>query len=497
MKRVVNRRRFLELMSAAGIGTYLGGCDNDGPIVVTPQGSGGGGSGGSGGSGNGVKKVLVIGGGLGGLSAAYELMKKGHDVTVIEGQNKVGGRVSTHREGFEDGQYAEEGAVRIPDVHEHTVGYCNELELTLSEFTSGDPLYHIDGTSFKHVDGMPWPVAGLVGDEKDKGLGKYDDYVKPFFEEFGNWRNGDYPKMDALTKYDGMTWAQFLKSKGASDPWLKLYGADNGSEISKISAVLWMATEIADYDWDKTFHVQGGNDLIATKLAEKLGDKIRLGLKVTKIEYTENDVTVYFDNKGTIESLTAEYLVCALPFTTLRKIEISPPLPEDKTKVINELYMMTSSRGFFQTKTRFWKAQDLGGVKLVKTDTPAERIWDLSNVQPGTNGMLTAYMQYNNAAAFDATADDARRAYLENIINGFFPGFEDEVVAYHQKSWALDPWVEAAWTDLLPNEWGNLAIIARPEGRIHFAGEHTSVWAGWMQGAIESGKRTAEEISPT
>lgn len=496
MRRVVNRRRFLELLSAAGIGTYMGACDSDGPIPP-PTGSGGsGGSGGTGGTGNGVKKVLVLGGGLAGLSAAYELMLKGHDVTVLEGQEKVGGRVSTYHEGFEGGQYVEEGAVRVPDVHEHTVGYCDDLGLTLVEFSSGDPLYYIDGQSFKHMEGTPWPVTGLVGDEVDKGLAKYDDYVLPFFEEFGNWREGQFPKPDAVTKYGGMSWTEFLASKGASDAWLKLYAADNGSEVSKIAALIWMATEVADYDWNKTFHIQGGNDLLPKKLAEKLGDKVLLGRKVMKIEHTDAGVTVHFDNKGTMESLSAEYLVCALPFPTLRKIEISPALPEDKTQTINELYMMPSSRGFFQTKTRFWQDQGLGGIKLVKTDSPAERIWDLSNVQQGTNGMLMAYLQYMNATAFDMQPANMRRSYLENVIDGFFPGFADEVVAYHEKSWALDPWVEGAWTDLLPDQWSWFDIIRRPEGRIHFAGEHTSIWAGWMQGAIESGKRAAEEISP-
>jgi monoamine oxidase len=493
MRGVVNRRRFLELLSAAGLGAYLGGCTNDGPLGVGTTGSGGaGGSGG--GTGGGPKKILVLGGGLGGLSAAYELMKAGHDVTVLEGQAKVGGRVSTYREGFAGGQFVEEGAVRVPDVHEHTVGYCNELGLNLIPFEPGDPLYYVKGVRFKHEDGKPWPLPGLMGDEKDLGLDKYDDYVKAFFEEFGNWRKGEFPKMTALDKYNAMTWTEFLKSKGASDDWLALYTSDNGTEITKIGALIWMATEVADYEWDVTYHVEGGNDLIAKRLQEKLGERVLLERKVTKIEHSDTGVTVTFDNAGKSETLTADRLVCALPFTTLRKVEISPAFTAEKTGAINDLYMMTSSRGYFQTKTRFWKNEGIGGVKIAKTDTPAERLWDLSNVQAGTNGMIMAYMQYNNAIAYDKKASAMRQSYLEGIIDGFFPGFAAEVVAFHQKSWALDPWVEGAWTDLLPNQWNLFDAIRKPESTVHFAGEHTSIWAGWMQGAIESGKRCAEEI---
>jgi len=469
----------MELLSAAGIGTWLGACGNE--SETTPEGA---------------KKVLVLGGGLAGLTAAYELMKTGHDVTVLEGQSKVGGRVSTYHEGFQGGQHVEEGAVRIPDVHEHTVDYCNDLGLELVEFESGDPLYYLNGQSFQHVEGMDWPLAGLVGDEKQLGLDKYDDYIYKFFEEFGNYREGGFPKPDAVTKYNKLTWADFIKGNGASDAWLKLYTADNGTEISKIGALIWMATEVADYNWDKTFRIEGGNDLLPKALAAKLGDKVLMDRKVTKIEHTDKGVTVHFDNNGVSESLSADHLVCALPFTTLRKIEISPALPADKTSIIKDLFMMTSSRGFFQTETRFWKDQGIGGIKLVKTDTPAERIWDLSNGQKGDNGMLMAYMQHENAVSFDNQGESKRRAYLEGVFDGFFPGFKDKVIGYHQKSWALDPWVEAAWTDLLPNQWDQFAIIGRAEGRIHFAGEHTSIWAGWMQGAIESGKRAAAEIGP-
>jgi monoamine oxidase len=110
-------------------------------------------------------QVLVLGAGLAGLSAAYELQKKGYEVTLLEGRERVGGRVWTVREGFADGQVAEIGAVRIPDVHEHTLGYVEELGLELTEFPDGEALYFIGGMRFMHTEGEAVAAAGAQPDE--------------------------------------------------------------------------------------------------------------------------------------------------------------------------------------------------------------------------------------------------------------------------------------------------------------------------------------------
>ncbi|MDC3960263.1 flavin monoamine oxidase family protein [Polyangium jinanense] len=479
-----DRRRFLELLSVAGVAVYLPGCGpDDGNPPTNPPAS--------------TKKVLVLGGGLAGLSAAYELMKKGWDVTVLEAQTRVGGRVHTQHEGFENGQYAELGATRIPDVHDHTIGYVEELGLKLEEFPDGTPLYYLGGNRFVHTEGTPWPIPGLSPEEATEGLGMWSTYIAANFAEFGNPRDGSFPLPGIVEKYDGMVWTDYLKSKGATDAWLPLYASDNGTEIYKIGVLAWMALETADQDWSLTYHVQGGNDLIAQKLAEKLDGKVFFERVVKSITQDETKVTVTVDAKGTSETYEADYLVCTIPLKPLRDVAFSPALPDDKQKAMDEVHMMTSSRAMFQTKTRFWKNDplgELGGLKLAKTDTKAERVWDLTATQTGDTGILLAYLQDKNADDFAAIAAPEREAYIQAELAKFFPDIEAEKLSFHMKVWAEDPWAQGAWTEILPNQWWMLAVLPRPEGRIHFAGEHTSIWAGWMQGAIESAKRAVDEI---
>lgn len=472
----LSRRSLARLFTWTGAGLYFAGCGE--PAAG--------------------RRVLVLGAGLGGLSAAYELQKLGYEVSILEVRDRIGGRVWTLREGFQDGQYAEIGAVRVPDVHDRTIAYCDALGLELDEIPAGDPLYYLDGKSFMHMEGQPWPVDGLSATEAEMGLGLWGTYVAGSFDEFGNPRDGTFPTDSSVSAYDGVVYTDFLRGRSASEAWLKLYASDNGSEIQTIGTLAWMGAESADRDWDKTFHIRGGNDQLPARLAEEIGtDNISLGSQVTKIEHSDARVVVTYTQGG--EELTAEadYLVCALPFTTLRNVAISPAFSDDKTRAIKELFMMNAGRGYIQTKTRFWEAMGVGGLKIAKTDTKVERLWNLSDVMPAgsTKGMIVSYTQDKNADAYCTLAPADREAYTLDEIEKFFPTIKDEKLVFYHFCWSEDPWVGGAWTDILPGQWWIFEATRKPEGRVFFAGEHTSIWAGWMQGAIESGQRVADEIA--
>jgi monoamine oxidase len=372
------------------------------------------------------------------------------------------------------------------------------LGLELTEFPDGEPLYYLDGQRFMHGEGEAWPIMGLKADEVDQSLGDlWDRYVVGAFAEIGNPRDGTFPAPGAIEKFDDVVYSDFLKSRGASDAFIKIYGSDNGSEISTIGTLAWMVLETGDYEWNKTYHIKGGNDQLPTRLAEKVGlDNILLAHKVTKISHDGDGVTVTFEHDGKEDTLSAGFLVCALPFTTLRKVAIEPAFSADKTRAIAELFMMNAGRGYIQTKTRFWEKEGIGGLKIAKTDTPVERLWNLSEVLPDTStkGMIVSYTQNKNANAYCGVAPEQRETYTLDHVEKFFPEIKDEKVAFFHYCWADDPWVEGAWTDTLPGQWWITDAARKPEGRVVFAGEHTSFWAGWMQGAIESGQRAADEI---
>ena len=478
---------------------YLSGCKpTDGALSEDDE-SEGGSEGGSTGepTGGPSKRVLVLGAGLAGLTAAYELQLHGYEVTILEVRDRVGGRVWTKRDGFEDGQFAEIGAVRIPDVHDRTLDYCKMLGLELTEFKDGEALYYIDGETFMHEEGQPWPIEGLTAEEAESGLDMWGTYVMGAFEEFGDPREGQFPRPQAVEDYDRVVYSDFLRKRGASEAWIKLYQSDNGGEIRTIGTLWWMGAEVADKAWGKTFHINGGNDKLPMGLAEKVGmDNILLNARVTKIEHGEAGVTVTYSAAGAEQTIDADWLVCSLPFSTLRDVEISPAFSHEKTQAIQELFMMNAGRGYIQTKTRFWEEMGVGGLKIAKTDTKIERIWNLSDVlgDDSPKGMIVSYTQDAAANAYCGLPQEERESYTLDEVAKFWPQIKDEKVAFFHYCWKEDPWAKGSWHDIRPGGWWIFDAARKPEGRVFFAGEHTSIWAGWMQGGIESGQRVVDEI---
>ncbi|MEZ4448798.1 MAG: FAD-dependent oxidoreductase [Nannocystaceae bacterium] len=473
----LSRRAMMRLFSWSSLATLLG-C--------------------TGGSGSGEgKRVLVLGAGVAGLSAAYELKKAGFEVTVLEGRERVGGRVYTLRDGFDEGGLAEIGAIRVGSTHVGVLEYADELGLELDQFGDGEPLYYLEGSRFKYEEGVPWPIADMRDDEKTRSLDDLTgEYVYGNIEEFGDPVDGVFPA-GVEEKYDALTYAEYLQGRGASDGYLKVYAADQGVEIYTIGALAWMMAEAIDYDWVETYHIKGGNDGLPRRLAEEVGeDNVLLAHKVVKIDTSAGtEVTVTAEHDGAEVELTADYVVCALPFTLLRDVAVEPAFPDDKKKAIDEAYLINAGRGCFQVSERFWEAEGIGGRQIAKTDTPIERFWDLSTFQPTTTrGMIINYTQGAMADAYGDVAEGDRQEYLLGYTDQFFPELRDRTVAFKSHVWRDDPWARGAWTDFQPNQWWSFAVRGRPEGRIHFAGEHTSAWAGWMEGGVESGKRAAAEI---
>jgi monoamine oxidase len=152
-----------------------------------------------------------------------------------------------------------------------------------------------------------------------------------------------------------------------------------------------------------------------------------------------------------------------------------------------------------QTKTRFWRNDPLGalgGLDLVGTDTPTERIWNTSQLQPDpVMGMLQTYMFDQNALAFARIAPEERAPAAIKGATKFLPDLADQVVASYSKVWSEDPWQKGAFAFLKPKEFGWMWPAARrAEGRVHFAGEHTSAWGAYQNGALESAERCVDEV---
>jgi monoamine oxidase len=483
-----------------------------------------------------AKRVAVLGAGLAGLAAAYELHRADPTlrIVVLDGRRRVGGRVLTARTDekgrpFDDGQHVELGAHRIPSNHDRTLGYIAELGLSdqvvpfRSELPDGRPSrrkYVLRGTASYSDEAWPAGLQLTAGERADIG-GAYWDYEYRFVDgdrpPVGSNQLGDisvppfaatpwpYGESDpaSVDAWDKVTLDQFLTANGASGDFLRIYKADNGSEPRSISALSWLVQDVLHREWFDTLYLDGGLDQIPLGLAERLsgaGVPVLGGHEVIAIEQDRGGATIrYRDTARAVRTMAVDRVVCALPFSAMRgrRVDVRRSgLSAAKRYWIANLAMVPSARIALQTHERFWQDEGLEGLHLAGTDTDVERVWHSTHTQEGTAGILQTYLQDANAAA--APTRGTTTWMRDRVASQVFPQLSTGVGwngKGRAKLWHRDEWTHGAWASPRPGDLvRGFATWGRAEGRIHFAGEHTSLFSGWMQGALESGQRASAEV---
>jgi monoamine oxidase len=198
-------------------------------------------------------------------------------------------------------------------------------------------------------------------------------------------------------------------------------------------------------------------------------------------------VKVY--KNGKLEPIHGDLVICAIPATMLKTIEITPALSEAKTSVIQRATYDSASRVFLQTKERFWHKKNLNGFGFGEAE---DEIWDSTFGEKGTHGIIQSYTRaFYSMSLTQAIPADRIDLTIKNIEK-MYPGLRANFERGHSKCWSEDPWVKGAWGHFSGQQQ---SIGSRTEGRIYFAGEHLSGHPSWMQGALESGLRVVREIS--
>jgi monoamine oxidase len=246
---------------------------------------------------------------------------------------------------------------------------------------------------------------------------------------------------------------------------------------------------------DTYYKIRGGSDLLPRTFAQRLSEKIQYGAPVIRIEQNTKDVKAIILRGGVHEEIGGDFLICAVPFSVQKNIEVVPPFSIEKQKAIEELPYLSASKIFLQSKDRFWLNQ--GDSGFATTDLPIGQIWHLTHNQPGKRGILQAFPISVNSRRFTEMPEAERVNFALDQTELIFPGIRKHFEGGFSKCWDQDEWARGASAYYKPGQFSSLLpYVSRPEGRIHFAGEHTSVWIdGWMQGALESGNRVANEVN--
>lgn len=442
-------------------------------------------------------KVIVVGAGMAGLVCAEQLVDAGCEVTVLEGRSRVGGRIETLRAPFAPGLYGEAGAMRLPRSHHLTMAYVERFGLETFPFTLTNPTcyVHLHGTRrhLSEVESEP-SILGFDGVGEATVLAMWE-------EEIGPLRNrvvaGDDEAWPAITsEFDGYSTREFLERCGWSEGAIECFGLLGNQEAVMNSSFLEVLREEVTDSYRDLVQIRGGMDQLPAAFLPKLGSRIRFGAKMVAVGQTETSVTVHYRTRGGRFSVTGDFAVITIPFSVMRHVEVLTPFSRVKQKAIRQLTYDASAKIFLQFRRRFWEEDEgiHGGTSV--TDLAIRNVFYPEHGQETGRGVvLASYTWSEDAQRWGSLSPEDRIDQALENLTVLHPQALSEFEAGASKAWHDDEFAGGAFALFDPGQQTLLhEAIVEPEGRIFFAGEHTSLSHAWIQGAIESGLRVAHEL---
>jgi monoamine oxidase len=305
-----------------------------------------------------------------------------------------------------------------------------------------------------------------------------------------------------------MTMAEWLTGAGASGWFYELldvgYTTEYGLDIAEQSP--WNLLMLIDTnpdpfrifgDSDERFHLRGGNDLLPTRLAEKLAGKIETEHKLVALgQGADGRYRLTFDRAGGgSREVSAARVVLTLPFTMLREVAIDVELPPVKQKAIAELGYGTNAKLMVGFSERLWRTQG-GSNGSVLSDLPFQLTWESTRLQPGKAGILVFYSGGKSGVEVGQGTPEQQSERLTRELERVFPGVAALRIGEARFHWPTFPWMKGSYACYRPGQWTSICgAEGERVGNLHFAGEHTSLdFQGYMEGGAESGARAAHEI---
>jgi monoamine oxidase len=438
------------------------------------------------------KKVIVAGAGIAGLCCGYELMKRGHEVVVLDASGRHGGHVFTIRDRLSDGLYADGGAEHITKPgYERYWQYTEELGLTVLPYPRRENvLRQIDGAFYTEEmlrDPAVLKRFGFNAREvrylsENPWWDLQSLYLRPYLDRFEDEYQPFGVGYDDL---DGTPLAEIYEKDGASKTARRFLGGAHTSALFGLwyAAILHLRGVPV---WPpKVYRLKGGNQSLPNAFARRLGSRVKLDCPIVGIEHGPGGVRVTYEEFGEEKKTSADFLANCIPLPAFRRIPVTPPLPEEKRYVVDNLTYGSYSRLIFQARSRFWLEDGPGTINLELEHPSISSIWQVAD-EVDTHRVALMGVGPGGVSPIRALAG----------FREVYPGKRVTIETALVQDWTKEHWAPtcerlAFPMNTLSRFWPH---VMTPHGRIHFAGAYADNLNWGMEAATRSANRVAREI---
>lgn len=465
--------------------------------------------------------VVILGAGLAGLAAAYELKQLGYSCTILEARHRVGGRAFTVRKGdrssetnngsltadFDGGQYFNAGPSRIPHFHAITLHYCRQFNVPLEVYNN------VNEAAYYFSEGK-----GKLSNTKIKKGTLHNDmrgYTMELLAKSMNSQALDQP----LSKEDLEKFLEYLRAEGALDIDNAYKGSSRrgftkypaaGNEAGAFDTPHALADFVQSGLLDPDFYgvaeyvyemqqtmlqMVGGNDALVKAFQAQLEAAITLNAEVTQIQNDAEKVTITYRTPTGVYQRTADFCINTIPLKVLS--DINHNYSSAHTRAIDKTVYIDCGKIGLQFNRRFWEEEEeiFGGI--THTNNDLFQIFYPSNDYLSKKGTLIGYYNFNERARKVGALSYKDREQLA-VQKGrlIHPQYDKD---FDHKSfsvsWQHTKYSLGGWAIYSEKERGSIyQALLQPDKRTYFAGEHLTYLNGWMAGALQSAQHVVTSL---